>query len=90
MSKLTSAPWFVDFNAHKSHGHCRVMGEMCTPVATVFNTVDAKLIAASPDLLEVLELVMADVNSYESRTGNKVQHWADKAREVIAKAKGEV
>lgn len=39
---------------------------------------DARLIAAAPDLLEALEMVVNDVMS----------PWYDKAREAIAKARG--
>lgn len=88
MSKLTSTPWFVDFSAHKAHGHCRVMGDMCTPVATVFNTVDAKLIAAAPELLEALEAcdeAMAYMSEYDIPLC-----LPDKVKAAIAKAKGEL
>lgn len=50
---------------------------------------DARLIAATPDLLEALEMIVAEAGSYTARTGKPVYNWLDQARAAIAKAKGQ-
>lgn len=49
---------------------------------------DARLIAAAPDLLEALEMIVAEADSYTARTGKPVYNWLDQARGAIAKARG--
>ncbi|MGK9045857.1 hypothetical protein KXR63_00660 [Stutzerimonas chloritidismutans] len=49
---------------------------------------DARLIAAAPDLLEALEMIVAEADSYTARTGKPVYNWLDQARAAIAKARG--
>ena len=50
---------------------------------------DARLIAAAPELLEALEMIIAEADSYTKRTGTPVYNWIDCARAAIAKARGE-
>lgn len=49
---------------------------------------DARLISAAPDLLEALEMIVAEADSYTARTGKPVYNWLDQARAAIAKARG--
>jgi hypothetical protein len=46
------------------------------------------LIAAAPGLLEALEMIVAEADSYTARTGKPVYNWLDQARAAIAKARG--
>ena len=55
----------------------------------VYEEADAHLIAAAPDLLEVLEMIVSEADSYTARTGKPVYNWLNPARAAIAKAKGE-
>lgn len=50
---------------------------------------DAALISAAPDLLEALEMIVAEADSYTARTGKPIYNWLDQARAAIAKAKGQ-
>ena len=50
---------------------------------------NAALIAAAPELLEALEMIVSEADSYTARTGKPVYNWLDQARAAIAKAKGE-
>lgn len=50
---------------------------------------NAALIAAAPDLLEALEMIVTEADSYTARTGKPVYNWLDSARAAIAKARGE-
>ncbi len=50
---------------------------------------DARLISAAPDLLEALEMIVAEADSYTARTGKPIYNWLDQARAAIAKARGE-
>lgn len=50
---------------------------------------NASLIAAAPELLEALEMIVAEADSYTARTGKPVYNWLDQARSAIAKARGE-
>lgn len=50
---------------------------------------NALLIAAAPELLEALEMIVNEADSYTARTGKPVYNWLDQARAAIAKAKGE-
>ncbi|MGA4640578.1 hypothetical protein ACQKC8_12485 [Stutzerimonas stutzeri] len=49
---------------------------------------NAQLIAAAPDLLEALEMIVAEADSYTARTGKPIYNWLDQARAAIAKARG--
>jgi len=49
---------------------------------------DARLIASAPDLLEALEMIVAEADSYTARTGKPVYNWLDQARAALAKARG--
>lgn len=46
------------------------------------------LAAAAPDLLEALEMIVAEADSYTARTGKPVYNWLDQARAAISKARG--
>ena len=50
---------------------------------------NTRLFAAAPDLLEALEMIVAEADSYTARTGKPVYNWLDQARAAIAKAKGQ-
>ena len=50
---------------------------------------NAYLIAAAPELLEALEMIVSEADSYTARTGKPIYNWLDQARAAIAKAKGE-
>lgn len=46
------------------------------------------LIAAAPGLLEALEMIVAEADSYTARTGKPVYNWLDQARAAISNARG--
>ena len=50
---------------------------------------DGRLIAAAPDLLAALEVVVADWTAQFERNGHKAPAWCKQARAAIAKATGE-
>jgi hypothetical protein len=54
----------------------------------VYTEADADLICAAPDLLDALEMIVAEADSYTARTGKPVYNWLDQARAAIAKARG--
>ncbi len=92
MSGNTPGPWVVeradDAYCIASVGNLVVMpssGE----VKHDNTEADARLISAAPDLLEALEMIVAEADSYTARTGKPVYNWLDQARAAIAKAKGQ-
>lgn len=87
MSKHTPGPWnirqcgsgwAIDFNEDQEQ-----------VVDYVYEEADAHLIAAAPNLLECLEMIVAEADSYTARTGKPVYNWLDGSRAAIAKARGE-
>jgi hypothetical protein len=97
MSKHTPGPWYIDPIKANANGNRRIMAEQCTPVAVVPDhlVADARLIAAAPDLLEVLKAFSDYVRDEQMATDGAVtypttaiNHWAFLARAAIAKATG--
>ena len=89
MSKHSPGPWRFDESDYAIYRH-----DDCSTIA-VFSTADlptladGRLMAAAPDLLEALELM---VRGYGCRCGESdCDMWQDSeiAREAIRKAKGE-
>jgi hypothetical protein len=86
MNKYTPGPWEASFGDDGA-----VISNGCVTVANIPLDADrysanARLIAAAPDLLAALELCE---RSLEERNTELETHAAKKAREAIAKAKGE-
>ena len=95
-TKHTTGPWHTT-KPSESNGYVWVnpIDGCCGEVATAWSTsqgsaeANARLIAAAPDLLESLEMIVSEADSYTARTGKPVYNWLDQARAAIAKAKGE-
>lgn len=86
-TKHTPGPWYIDPFKGKANGNIRVMAEQCTPVCVVPDhlRVDARLIAAAPDLLEALKVLQIWCGLDE-----KSDVWINSgARDAISKATGE-
>ena len=83
--KHTPGPWYIDpIKAHAT-GNRRIMAEQCTPVAVVPEhlAADARLIAAAPDLLDALLMVLDDPDALDGRPRTY-----EYVRAAIAKATG--
>ena len=67
--KHTPGPWYIDPIKAHANGNRRIMAEQCTPVAVVPEhlAADARLIAAAPDLLDALLMVLDDPNALDGR-----------------------
>jgi hypothetical protein len=93
MGKHTDGPWHVGSRIDcQSTRICTIVGGDAihgSSAAVSEWRNDAALIAAAPDLLEALEMVVAEADSYTARTGKPVYNWLDSARSAIARAKGE-
>jgi len=91
MSGHTPGPWVVeradDAYCIASVGNLVVMPSS-GKVKHDNTEADARLISAAPDLLEALEMIVAEADSYTARTGKPVYNWLDQARAAIAKARG--
>jgi hypothetical protein len=90
MSKHTPGPWKW---ARDEYGYDRNLDPFVI-AGTVEGLIDVsdedgRLIAAAPDLLAALELIVSEADSYTARTGKPVHNWLDSARAAIARAKGE-
>lgn len=86
MSKHTPGPWHIGSNMI-----LKIINGSYFSIAEVNDWDDetvpnARLIAAAPDLLEALEIIVA--TEHERHGYNPF--WTDQARAAIAKAKGEV
>lgn len=95
MSKHTPGPWNYtmdkergwDFKLTADHGKTAIVsGCGCCDSPWVSCEADARLIAAAPELLEALELVVSFVDAGQ---GTWTVEEQNKARAAIAKAKGE-
>lgn len=98
MNKHTPGPW------HRSYGNYVYQGshwltdrkrliaiaEPSTRTQEDWDQVfaNARLIAAAPDLLEVLSEIVDEGRAYERKSSNKIT-WLEKAEEIIKKARGE-
>lgn len=91
MSGFTPGPWVIEKAADAyciaSVGNLVIMPSS-GKVKHDNTEADARLIAAAPDLLEALEMIVAEADSYTARTGKPVYNWLDQARAAIAKARG--
>jgi len=79
MRKHTPGPW-----EQKHQGMlCQIaINSDSDTLATVYgesgeNLANARLIAAAPELLEALEMIIAEADSYTKRTGTPVYSWLD-------------
>jgi len=90
MSKHTPGPWYINPIKANANGNRRIMAEQCTPVAVVPDhlVADARLIAAAPDLLEALELMLDRFRDTEGSHGQWEEEATENARAAIAKATG--
>lgn len=92
MSKHTPGPWVVE-SADDAYCIANVGNLVIMPgggkVKHDNTEADARLIAAAPDLLEALEMIVAEADSYTARTGKPVYNWLDQARAAIAKSRAE-
>jgi hypothetical protein len=95
MSKHTKGPWEVDKIAsmHVQSGRrgvCSTGGysnnQECPIKIEEENQANAHLIAAAPDMLEALEEVL-NIKDYD--TAEKCEEVREKARAIVAKARGE-
>ncbi len=84
--KHTPGPWYIDPIKAHANGNRRIMAGQCTPVAVVPEhlAADARLIAAAPDLLDALLMVLDDPNALDGRLRTY-----EYVRAAIAKATGE-
>ena len=92
--KHTPGPWYIDPIKAHANGNRRIMAEQCTPVAVVPEhlAADARLIAAAPDLLDVVKEVNAELerlNDFRGFVSMRQMRIMEKARAAIAKATGE-
>lgn len=91
MSGFTPGPWVVEL-ADDAYCIANVGNLVIMPCGGKVKhdnaEADARLIAAAPDLLEALEMIVAEADSYTARTGKPVYNWLDQARAAIAKARG--
>ena len=104
MSKYTPGPWKV-FNAWQNGdavNFSRIGNESKTIITvqnsddvTAFNEADLHLIAAAPELLETLDYLRKELRAAQAYIcqPKEIETWLDdmeeRARVVIAKAKGE-
>jgi hypothetical protein len=65
MSKHTPGPWYIDPIKARANGNRRIMAEQCTPVAVVPEhlAADARLIAAAPEMYELLTKIRGHIDS---------------------------
>ena len=105
MSKHTKGPWHVVLsdnatphimheNAHDMSDISDISSRVCVMPAEItysYNSLaNAKLIAAAPELLEALEIMVEFVANVHAGKTNRICYAAlDAARAAIAKAKGE-
>lgn len=106
MSKHTPGPWEVSHGGHGSpHGFVideyyvlnrtvaddvAIAADIVDPATQMPSEANARLIAAAPELLEALQLCMADMVLTEAHYGEHpaAQKAIDQARAAIAKATG--
>lgn len=65
-------------------------GTAATNVAYILGGTDddGVLMSAALEMLDQLEMIVAEADSYTAKTGRPVYNWLDGARAAIAKAKG--
>ena len=90
--KHTPAPWSLEVRRGEKWDIDSDSGIL---VAETYSPNDALLIAAAPDLLEALELIVMERAWYRSERPegynieDRLNAWEETARAAIAKAKGE-
>ena len=91
MSKHTPGPWHIDPIKVHANGNRRIMAEQCTPVAVVPEhlAADSRLIAAAPDLLGALQVMLRDYTAVHDIGDVEMQPAIYQARAAIAKATGD-
>ena len=91
MSKTahTPGPWVRHDTADYAEIHPE-SGKGNSAIALVGRVADANLIAASPELLQSLQGLLADIEDYQriNNLGGENNHWQVISRAVIAKATG--
>ncbi|EWC39591.1 hypothetical protein [Stutzerimonas stutzeri] len=95
MSEFTPGPWLRDEYGNVVAGSgdrvaFRSVTTVCSGTDERISEAEANttLIASAPDLLEALEMIVAEADSYTAMTGKPVYNWLDQARAAIAKARG--
>lgn len=102
MSKHTPGPWHAVFNNQGGHGTHYVTsvngvigywhGHKSHHSDNFWriSEADARLIASAPDLLEMLSWAIRFIDTYAAKQAGPATPELNKARTVIAKAKGEL
>lgn len=98
-SKHTPGPWFANKRDAGYYNVCVSKSYYAQSIASVMSNeyienndmeADARLIAAAPDLLAVLSEIIAQDNcNYDRDTPQSKKIW-QVARQVLARAKGEI
>lgn len=89
MSKHTPGPWYLGEYAevYGPVGYGQIAG--MSPNSNIEQRkANARLIAAAPDLLEALQIVVNDWTAQFERNGHLAPSWCKQARAAIAKAGG--
>jgi hypothetical protein len=103
MSNFTPGPWkIVAPSIREPHGvnGAKIWGANDAPVCQIprradrpldRKRADLNLIAAAPEIYEALRGLLAEITEYQTinSLGGENNHWQDKARAALAKAKGE-
>ena len=90
----TPGPWVVYDDSNDGKTNRIEIAARGKTVARIYHSVpeedllNARLIAAAPDLLEALQRLLADIVEYQTinKLGGENNHWQVIARAVIAKA----
>jgi hypothetical protein len=90
MPKHTPGPWYAAANQFGYVTATDTDGNPIT-VCTTRTEADARLIAAAPDMVRALELLLREHDALQMATGYKGDRWAAAtyARSILKKAKGE-
>lgn len=89
MNKYTPAPWKWQYWTNDGEIVYNVIPVMRPMDGQIENQADAQLIAAAPEMLEVLQKALPVLDDMRTMNSKKYSDIFWKAREVIAKAKGE-
>ncbi len=90
----TPGPWRMELIPSSAYESRRIVakddeGDWQTVANGIRHFPDARLIAAAPDLLAALEIVLVQFGPYEDGQGAAKFHAINIARAAIARAKGE-
>lgn len=82
----TPGPWTATQYGYEKFS---VNGEKGVEICGAWNKANASLIAAAPELLEALEMALADADRIVCSPDEMELDWLNEARTAIAKARGE-